>query len=284
MADEKAARPAPKPTTGRVLRVERLTPHMIRVVLGGEGLAGFRADEFTDHYVKLLFAPAGVSYPEPFDPEAIRRDLPREQWPTTRTYTVRRWDAEAGELTIDFVHHGDDRPRRAVGRPGPAGRGAPLLRSRRRLRPRPGRRLAPVRGRRERAAGHRRLAGARSPPGPGLGLHRGRGPRGGAADRLPRRREARLAAPPGRPGRRDAGQGGPRGSTSPTTRCTPSCTARRASSASSGATCAPNAASRWRSCRSPATGGWAATTRPGAPPSASGTSRVEAEEAAALSS
>ncbi|WP_030904793.1 siderophore-interacting protein [Streptosporangium amethystogenes] len=104
MADEKAAR---KVTSGRVQRVERLTPHMIRVVLGGPGLAGFRADEYTDHYLKLLFAPAGVSYPQPFDMEAIRRDLPREQWPTTRTYTVRRWDAEAGELTIDFVHHGD---------------------------------------------------------------------------------------------------------------------------------------------------------------------------------
>ncbi|MFI6508810.1 siderophore-interacting protein [Streptosporangium sp. NPDC050855] len=107
MADDKAERPARKVTTGRVLRTERLTPHMIRVVLGGEGLAGFSADEYTDHYVKLLFAPAGVSYPQPFDMEAVRRDLPREQWPTTRTYTVRRWDAEAGELTIDFVHHGD---------------------------------------------------------------------------------------------------------------------------------------------------------------------------------
>ncbi|WP_440099155.1 siderophore-interacting protein [Streptosporangium sp. H16] len=107
MADEKAGRRTPKVTSGLVRRVERLTPHMIRVVLGGEGLAGFRADEYTDHYVKLLFAPAGVSYPRPFDMEAIRRDLPREQWPTTRTYTVRRWDADAGELTIDFVHHGD---------------------------------------------------------------------------------------------------------------------------------------------------------------------------------
>ncbi|MFI6453534.1 siderophore-interacting protein [Streptosporangium amethystogenes] len=104
MADERAAR---KVTSGRVQRVERLTPHMIRVVLGGPGLAGFRADEYTDHYLKLLFAPAGVSYPQPFDMEAIRRDLPREQWPTTRTYTVRRWDPDAGELTIDFVHHGD---------------------------------------------------------------------------------------------------------------------------------------------------------------------------------
>ncbi|MBG0832924.1 siderophore-interacting protein [Planomonospora sp. ID67723] len=100
-------RPARKATRGEVLRTERITPHMIRVVLGGEGLRGFGAGEFTDHYVKLLFAPEGVTYPSPFDMEAIQRDLPREQWPTTRTYTVRAWDPEAVELTLDFVHHGE---------------------------------------------------------------------------------------------------------------------------------------------------------------------------------
>ncbi|MEV3925254.1 siderophore-interacting protein [Actinomadura coerulea] len=92
---------------GTVLRTERLTPHMIRVVLGGDGLSDFVAGEFTDHYVKLLFPRPGVAYPEPFDMERVRAELPREQWPSTRTYTVRAWDAGAGELTIDFVHHGD---------------------------------------------------------------------------------------------------------------------------------------------------------------------------------
>ncbi|MGV9326114.1 siderophore-interacting protein [Streptosporangium sandarakinum] len=100
-------RPVRRATRGEVVRVERLTPHMIRVVLGGDGLAGFEAGEFTDHYVKLLFPPAGVVYPEPFDLAAVQRDLPREQWPTTRTYTVRAWDSVARELTLDFVHHGD---------------------------------------------------------------------------------------------------------------------------------------------------------------------------------
>ena len=95
------------PRVGTVVRTERITPHMIRVVLGGDGLAGFPAGEFTDHYVKLLFAPAGASYPAPFDVERIEAELPRDQWPVTRTYTVRAWDAESGELTIDFVHHGD---------------------------------------------------------------------------------------------------------------------------------------------------------------------------------
>jgi NADPH-dependent ferric siderophore reductase len=92
---------------GEVLRTSRVTPHMVRVVLGGPGLAGFPAGEFTDHYVKLLFPPPGATYGVPFDVEQLRAELPADQWPVTRTYTVRAWDADAGELTIDFVHHGD---------------------------------------------------------------------------------------------------------------------------------------------------------------------------------
>lgn len=92
---------------GEVLRTSRVTPHMIRVVLGGEGLADFPAGEYADHYVKLLFPPAGAPYGVPFDPEQVRAELPAELWPVTRTYTVRAWDPAAGELTIDFVHHGD---------------------------------------------------------------------------------------------------------------------------------------------------------------------------------
>ncbi|MFI8917117.1 siderophore-interacting protein [Streptomyces sp. NPDC053513] len=105
---EQPARKAPKATEARVVHTERITPHMVRVVLGGPGLDGFSADVYTDHYVKLLFAPEGVTYPEPFDMERIRAEFPREQWPTTRTYTVRAWDPVHHELTIDFVVHGDE--------------------------------------------------------------------------------------------------------------------------------------------------------------------------------
>ncbi|MGA4803004.1 siderophore-interacting protein [Streptomyces lavendulocolor] len=105
---EQPARKAPKAREARVVRTERLTPHMVRVVLGGDGLDGFAADEFTDHYVKLLFGAPGVTYPEPFDMARIREEFPREQWPTTRTYTVRAWDAAQRELTVDFVVHGDE--------------------------------------------------------------------------------------------------------------------------------------------------------------------------------
>ncbi|MET9613788.1 siderophore-interacting protein [Kitasatospora indigofera] len=105
---ERPVRRPRKPHTAQVVRTERITPHMQRVVLGGEGLAAFTAGTCTDHYVKILFGADGVTYPEPFDLERIREDLPREQWPVTRTYTVRAWNPELLELTLDFVVHGDE--------------------------------------------------------------------------------------------------------------------------------------------------------------------------------
>ena len=79
-------RPVRTPRRARVLETRRLTPQMVRVVLGGEELQGLGAGAFTDHYVKLRITPPGA-------------DEPR-----TRTYTVREWDGE--RLTIDFVVHG----------------------------------------------------------------------------------------------------------------------------------------------------------------------------------
>ncbi|WP_433323544.1 siderophore-interacting protein [Spirillospora sp. CA-294931] len=120
MADEKP-RKGRKLNRAKVLRTERLTPHMIRVVVGGDELAGFGAGEWTDHYVKLLFFKPGVDYPEPLDLEQARAELPREDWPTTRTYTVRAWDPDLVELTLDFVYHGDEGlagPWAAAAKPG----------------------------------------------------------------------------------------------------------------------------------------------------------------------
>ncbi|MFE7412850.1 siderophore-interacting protein [Streptomyces laurentii] len=111
MAQQPAAQPArkaPRAHEARVVRTERITPHMMRVILGGPGLDAFALGDFTDHYVKLLFAPEGVTYPEPFDMERIRAEFPRAEWPATRTYTVRAWDPVHRELTVDFVVHGDE--------------------------------------------------------------------------------------------------------------------------------------------------------------------------------
>jgi NADPH-dependent ferric siderophore reductase len=109
-----AAAPSPRPERRRtprlveVVDVMELTPRMVRVEFGGVGLEGFSAGEFTDHYVKIQFPPADADYAAPFDQEEIRATRPREQWPRTRTYSVRRWDAERVRLTVDFVVHGDE--------------------------------------------------------------------------------------------------------------------------------------------------------------------------------
>ncbi|BFO20073.1 hypothetical protein SHKM778_64610 [Streptomyces sp. KM77-8] len=58
---ERPGRAPRAPHTAEVVRTERLTPHMQRVVLGGEGLSDFSLDSCTDHYVKLLF-PSGARH------------------------------------------------------------------------------------------------------------------------------------------------------------------------------------------------------------------------------
>ena len=71
-----------------VLRADALSPRMRRIVLGGPELDGFVSLGPDDH-VKLFFPADG-------DGDPVARD-----------YTPRRHDAGAGELSIDFVLHGD---------------------------------------------------------------------------------------------------------------------------------------------------------------------------------
>lgn len=108
---------------GLVERTERLTPSMVRVVLGGEGLGGFDASEHTDAYVNVAIPPADAGYDAPFDIDAVQARTPKARWPARRRYTVRAWDPDERRLTIDFVVHGDDGvagPWAAHARPGDA--------------------------------------------------------------------------------------------------------------------------------------------------------------------
>jgi NADPH-dependent ferric siderophore reductase len=91
-----------------VLRTEQLSPHMVRIIAGGPGFAGYANNDFVDRYVKIVFPQPGVDYELPLDLWAIRETMPRDQWPYTRTYTVRWVDQAAQELAIDFVVHGDE--------------------------------------------------------------------------------------------------------------------------------------------------------------------------------
>jgi NADPH-dependent ferric siderophore reductase len=65
----------------QVLRREQLTPHLVRIVLGGEGLAGFASTGIPDEWV-------GLVVPGQFQ---------------SRYYTVRSWDG--AELVLDVVVH-----------------------------------------------------------------------------------------------------------------------------------------------------------------------------------
>jgi NADPH-dependent ferric siderophore reductase len=107
---------------GRVSTTESLTPSLVRVVLEGGDLSELVMPDATDTYVNAAFPPAGAPYDEVFDPQDLR-DLPKEQQPARRRYTVRAWDPEQHLLTIDFVVHGDSGvagPWAAAARPGDA--------------------------------------------------------------------------------------------------------------------------------------------------------------------
>jgi NADPH-dependent ferric siderophore reductase len=95
--------------TFQVISSEQLTPHMIRLVLGGTGFGTFKPSEFADSYVKIVIVRDDVevdALPQPLTLDSFN-ELPEEQRPFVRTYTVRRVDADRREITVDFVVHGE---------------------------------------------------------------------------------------------------------------------------------------------------------------------------------
>lgn len=88
--------------TGR----RQLSPDLVRLSLNSPAFVGKQL-EFTDHYIKLLFAPAGADYSWPFDLEKIREEQPRDKQPVTRTYTLINLNPATGDFDVDFVTHGD---------------------------------------------------------------------------------------------------------------------------------------------------------------------------------
>lgn len=95
-----------------VLRTERLSASLVRVVVGGPGLDSFKPSPCADSYVKAVFVHEDAPRPFPLtddgrvDLETVAESLPREQAPRMRSYTVRAFDEATRELTLDFVVHG----------------------------------------------------------------------------------------------------------------------------------------------------------------------------------
>ncbi|EMY32308.1 siderophore-interacting protein [Arthrobacter crystallopoietes BAB-32] len=105
----------------QVTRTERLSEHMVRVYAGGPDFARFEAKDATDQYVKIWFIDPQLGVELPADVADLKESLPADKLPVSRTYTVRSVDAEAAELAIDFVVHGDEGlagPWAAAAKPG----------------------------------------------------------------------------------------------------------------------------------------------------------------------
>jgi NADPH-dependent ferric siderophore reductase len=103
-----------------VLRVADVTPGMRRVTLGGEQLRAhtaengfpvhaFRSEAFDDEGKLILHHPDAPAPVAPTQADGVL-NWPREDPHLLfRTYTVRRWDPQAGEhgeVDLDFVRHG----------------------------------------------------------------------------------------------------------------------------------------------------------------------------------
>jgi NADPH-dependent ferric siderophore reductase len=90
----------------RLLTVKKawyLTPNMIRVVFAGPELADFPEGREGGN-CKLMIPELGEAK------ESFADRLHNGPAPVRRTYTVRKFNAETLELSIDFVAHGDEGP------------------------------------------------------------------------------------------------------------------------------------------------------------------------------
>lgn len=86
-----------------VIGIRHVTPHLVRITLGGEQLAGFTSLGFDDH-VKVMVPSdweACDSLP-PLDPEGMVAELPE---PVMRDYTPHHFDPAASTLQVDFALH-----------------------------------------------------------------------------------------------------------------------------------------------------------------------------------
>jgi len=109
---------AKKGTTLCVLEVverRRVSPHIVRVTLGGEDLARLPAPGY-DHWFRFFLpqeeGETSFDLPEQLGMAGYLKYLrmPSAVRPIMRNYTVREFRPEALELDIDFVVHGDEGP------------------------------------------------------------------------------------------------------------------------------------------------------------------------------
>ena len=111
-----STRPAYRPYLTTVAGVARLSPHFVRVAFTAPDLDVFGTAGL-DQRIKLLLPLGDGTFSDIGSDDADAgtwytrwRDLPAETRNPLRTYTVRRIDAPARRLTVDFVVHHDAGP------------------------------------------------------------------------------------------------------------------------------------------------------------------------------
>ncbi len=112
---------AKRENTMTVQRTEQISPHLVRVYLGGAGFDDFQASDDTDMYVKFIFPADAADRAAKSGLGALNDTLSADEPTILRTYTVRSVDRTAREIAVDFVVHGDDGvagPWAANARPG----------------------------------------------------------------------------------------------------------------------------------------------------------------------
>ncbi|MDO5743056.1 MAG: siderophore-interacting protein [Micrococcaceae bacterium] len=98
-------RPSGSQIVLEVLRTEWLSRSMVRIVAGGEEFADFESNGAADQHVKLHFANPALGLVPPYEMRSLRALLAREDLPVSRSYTIRRYDSAAREISIDFFVH-----------------------------------------------------------------------------------------------------------------------------------------------------------------------------------
>ena len=87
-----------------VIEVRVLSSVMRRIVLGGEGLADYRSSGAPDEWFRLMVPPESQQRVELPHKEGQQFHFANPQ-PLPRWYTLRRWDPERHQVTVDVVVH-----------------------------------------------------------------------------------------------------------------------------------------------------------------------------------
>lgn len=103
-----SARPPKQQLNLTVVERIQLSRSMVRLITRLQEPDRYTDIEAPEKYVKLVFFDPSLELGPHPDYWSLRETLPLGQRPVTRHMTVRRVDAEAGELWIDIALHGDE--------------------------------------------------------------------------------------------------------------------------------------------------------------------------------